>query len=112
MNKQIEFSEIKDFAVWVKKNYGYNINGGLFSHSLQYSLKLEILKKFAIEVRKIYIIIEPYKNKNSELGWNVSWCGLKTFNDTYKSFMPTIMYVDCDSPEDALEKGLLNALKL
>ena len=70
-----------------------------------------LLQKWLREKHKIHIIVNPC-NTNSELSWSVSIISnILEYNKTYESFMPRVITIK-NTYEQALEKGLYEALKL
>lgn len=59
MERKINFTSDpkKPFYKWVKENYGYTVGTGIWEHTLEYGLKLEILKRYCYEKRGVLISI-------------------------------------------------------
>ncbi len=68
MIKPIEYSE-PHFDKWVYENYGYNVGKGMWVNSLQYSLRLEIMKRYCFEFKSVLIMIQ---NNASGFIWVLS----------------------------------------
>ena len=107
----------KGFKEWVKNNYGDTVGYGLWNHSLKSDLILSIIQKWLRDVFNIHV--NPIPNFKTKIG--EYHLGIVFINDEGK--IDTILIKDntddkfsklsyFDTHEEALEKGLFEALKL
>ena len=101
-----ELERLIGFTAWVKKNYGYSVGGGLWKHSLQYELILAILQKWLREEHNMIILITVSDHpKGKVFSFEI--------NENYSRIVRSFNEGDWkETYEEALEKGLYEALKL
>ena len=99
---------IKPFTEWVKNNYGYSVAGGMWRHSLKYDLILSIVQKWLREEHHMHILMNVGMNDGEKQTFycNVFLFGKNLYKGKFRSETSVYTY------EEALEVGLLNALKL
>ena len=68
------------------------------------------LQKWLREQHGYHVFVEPQSLNDSSLGWTANGHTLKSFNVTYRSFMPRLISSSHDTYEEALESGLLTVL--
>ena len=98
--------KIKGFKEWVEKNYGFGAGGGMWRHSLKYDLILAIVQKWLREEHKIYVDAPLAIYTNQKHAWYLAYrYGSEVRTDGCKDY-------SYNTYEEALEKGLMEALKL
>lgn len=111
-----------NFRPWVKSNYGYQVGAGLWNHSLQYSLILNIIQHYLRAAHNTHV--NPYPISGDTIKYFVSIMRIDENNTlSYKwlqdpehaevfNRMGLAANLICEDHTHALEEGIKEAINL